>query len=133
MILKLANKYRNIVVLSSGTTGAQVCDEFAKFFPNRYFTFGEAERNIASASAGFALRGKMPVIVADNDFLTGAFEQIRDDICESNLNVKIIIIGGGSDEKKLAELFPNMKIYDGKEANDLENVFFEYGPAIIFM
>ncbi|MEK7548187.1 MAG: hypothetical protein AAB540_04800 [Patescibacteria group bacterium] len=133
MILKLANKYRNIVVLSSGTTGTQVCDEFAKFFPNRYFTFGEAERNIASASAGFALRGKMPVIVADNDFLTGAFEQIRDDICESNLNVKIIITGGGLDEKKLADLLPNTKVYSGMGADDLESIFFEYGPAIVFV
>lgn len=133
MILKLANKYRNIVVLSSGTTGAQVCDEFAKFFPNRYFTFGEAQRNIASSSAGFALRGKMPVIVAEGGFLGGAFEQIRDDICESNLNVKIIIISGGSDEKKLAGLLPNARVYSGAEADNLENIFFEYGPAVIFV
>ncbi|OGJ42867.1 hypothetical protein A3B60_04065 [Candidatus Peregrinibacteria bacterium RIFCSPLOWO2_01_FULL_39_12] len=133
MILKLANKYRNIVVLSSGTTGTQVCAEFAKFFPNRYFTFGEAEGNIASSSAGFALRGKMPVIVADRDFLTGAFEQIRDDICESNLNVKIIINGSNSEEKKLADLLPNMKIYSETGADDLENIFFEYGPAVVFV
>lgn len=85
LILQLGKKYANLVVLTTDSD----CADFAKFFPNRYFTFGNGMRNMVSAAAGFALRGKLPVIIADG-VIEGCFDQVLNDLCKPNLNVKIM-------------------------------------------
>lgn len=122
MMLKLAKKYKNLVVLSSGLSPN--LQEFVKFFPDRYFSFGRAHANIAGVSAGFALRGKIPVVVCDENFISRAFEQIKSCICEPNLNVKIF---GGDEGLELVKILPNMKVFSG----NIDEAFLEYGPAYV--
>jgi len=125
-LLKLGKKYKNLVVLNVGADVHGVCDEFVKYFPDRYFGFGSGACNLVSAAAGFALTGKLPLIVGDRVFVA-AFEQIRDDVCIPNLNVKFLVRGEkGENPGKIVELLPNLE-----EVNDFEEAIREYGPKFL--
>jgi transketolase len=125
-LLKLGKKYKNLVVLSSGTGGSGICEEFEKYFPDRYFSFGLGEGNMVSAAAGFALMGKIPVIVSDGMWIfSRAFDQIKTDVCEMNLNVKFIVNTNETsfeNDRKLLNSFPNFEM-----DSSLENCINEYG------
>lgn len=125
-LLKLGKKYKNLVVLSAGTGVHGICEEFARYFPDRCFSFGSGTKNMVSAAVGFVSTGKLPLVVGDELF-TLAFEQIRDDICSTNLNVKFLV-GGEIDEELLEAkgLFPNL---EGVES--LDRCFEEYGPKFL--
>jgi transketolase len=72
---------------SLGASGA----EFNKRFPDRHFEFGIAEQNAMGEAAGFAISGKIPFIAAYLPFVAyRCFEQVRDDVCKTNLNVNIM-------------------------------------------
>ena len=117
-LLKLAKKHKNLVVLSA--TG---CEEFSKYFPERCFSFGWAEANMVSAAAGFALAGKMPVVIGNGRFLfSKAFDQIQNDICIPNLNVKII----GRGDERIVKGLKNMKVLSSV---DFKEMALNYGPT----
>ncbi|PWG65792.1 transketolase family protein [Spiribacter halobius] len=64
---------------------------FGKQYPDRLFNFGIAERNMIGAAAGLATTGLLPVISNYSFFLAlMGLENIRDDICYPNLNVRMI-------------------------------------------
>ena len=71
-------------------------EPFMEAFPNRFYNVGVAEQNMAGVACGLALEGYIPVIYTINNFVfVRCLEQIRNDICYHNANVKIAIIGGG--------------------------------------
>lgn len=130
ILLKLAKANKNLVVLS---VNAARCGDFAKFFPDRFFAFGAAEANMISCAAGFALAGKLPVVVGDSEFLfSRSFDQIYNDICLPNLNVKIFAVGKGDEnfESAISSL-PNLKIYKEKDTEEIEKAVNEYGPVYV--
>ncbi len=127
-LLKLAKSHKNLVVLSSSTTDG--LDEFVKFFPEKCFDFGLGEQNMISVAAGMALAGKLPVVIGNGNFLMErTFEQIKNDICLPNLNVKIIGCGGGGLDKKLAEILPEMRVFD--KISDFDEMVAEFGPMYL--
>ncbi len=94
-LIELAEKDKNIYLLT-GDLGFSVFEEFAKKFPERFINCGVAEQNMAGLAAGLALEGKKPYIYSIIPFITfRCLEQIRNDICYQNLNVKIIGAGAG--------------------------------------
>lgn len=130
-LLKLGKSIRNMVVLDTGSVRTQECEEFAKFFPDRYFGFGLAEANILSAAAGFAIAGKLPVVFGSARFLLStAFDQVYHDICLPNLNVKIVGLGEGDVDKELTKILPNMKVVKG-DFESVEQILKEYGPTYL--
>ena len=57
---------------------------------------GVAEQNMAGVAAGLAMEGYTPIIYSIVPFTTMRnFEQVRNDICYQNLNVKIVGVGAG--------------------------------------
>lgn len=57
---------------------------------------GVAEQNMMAFAGGLALSGKIPVVYSIATFATlRPYEQIRNDICYQNLNVKIVGVGAG--------------------------------------
>jgi len=61
----------------------------SKNFPDRHFKFGIQEQSSMGTVTGMSLSGKIPFITAYVPFITfRCFEQIRDDVCKTNLNVK---------------------------------------------
>ena len=65
-------------------------------FPRRYVNVGVAEQNLAGIAAGLARCGKVPFIYSIANFPTlRCLEQIRNDICYHEGNVKIVAVGAG--------------------------------------
>lgn len=94
-LTKLARKDKDIFLLT-GDLGFSVFENFAKEFPDRFINCGVMEQSMISIAAGLALSGKKPYVYSIIPFATmRPFEQIRNDICYQNLNVKIIGIGAG--------------------------------------
>ena len=119
-LLHLGKKHKNLVVLTSLSELDSGLEDFARFFGERYFTFGLGIENMVGAAVGFALRGKLPVIVGEG-VLEKAFSQVKHDVCEVNLNVKIVDFGGVRDFKGLDNL---------KLSESLEEMVDEYGPSL---
>jgi transketolase len=94
-LLELAQKDKDIYLLT-GDLGFSVFEEFKKKFPNRFINCGVAEQNLIGVAAGLALKGKKVFVYSIIPFITlRCLEQIRNDICLHNLNVKIVGVGAG--------------------------------------
>ncbi len=82
--------------LLTGDLGYSVLESFADHFPNRYLNVGVAEQNMTGVAAGLALSGKIVFTYSIANFpVMRCLEQIRNDVCYHNLNVKIVAVGGG--------------------------------------
>lgn len=95
-LLELGEKRKDIVVLDADLSGSTKTGKFAKDFPDRFFNIGIAEQDMIGTAAGLALSGKLPFASTFAVFETGrAWEQIRQTICYSNLNVRLVATHGG--------------------------------------
>ncbi len=110
--------------LLCGDLGYGVLDQFATKFPNRFINVGVAEQNMMGIAAGLAMEGKTVFVYSIANFPTfRCLEQIRNDICYHNLNVKIVSVGGGLvyashgythhgvEDIGVMRLLPNMNIF----------------------
>ena len=94
-LLALAKKDKRIMLLT-GDLGYSVFEDFQKEVPRQYLNMGVAEQNMAGVAAGMAMEGLKPIIYSIVPFTTMRnFEQIRNDICYQNLDVKIVGVGAG--------------------------------------
>ncbi len=94
-LMELCAKDERIFLLT-GDMGFSVFETFREKFPRRFFNMGVAEQNMVGVSAGLALSGKIPFVYSIIPFLTmRPFEQIRNDLCFQNLNVRLVGIGAG--------------------------------------
>jgi transketolase len=83
----------NLVV---GDLGFGVVEPFAERFPNRFLNAGVAEQNMTGIAAGMALSGKIVFTYSIANFpILRCLEQIRNDVCYHNANVKVVAVGGG--------------------------------------
>ena len=90
-LAEMGEEYSDIVVLDADLTKSTKTDQFAKKFPDRFFNMGIAEANMINTAAGMAAAGKVPFASSFAIFATGrTWEQIRNTICYSRLNVKIV-------------------------------------------
>jgi transketolase len=88
----VAAEEHRIVGLGADITSSVSMNFFRDSFPQRFFSFGIAEQNIAAAATGMALNGLIPVFSTYATFVTTrALDQIRVSICYNKLHV---IIGG---------------------------------------
>lgn len=95
VITEEAEKNKDIVFIT-GDLGFNVLNKFEEKFPDRYINAGIAEQNMTSVAAGLALSGKMVFTYSIGNFDTlRCLEQIRNDICYHNANVKIISLAAG--------------------------------------
>jgi len=84
------------IYLLVGDLGYSVVENFKVKFPNRFFNMGVAEQNMMGVAAGLALSGNIVFTYSFGNFTTfRCLEQIRNDICYHNLDVKLIGIGTG--------------------------------------
>jgi transketolase len=91
----LAGKDERIWLLCADL-GFSVLERFAQAFPKRYVNVGVAEQNMTGVAAGLALSGKIVFTYSIANFpVIRCLEQIRDDVCAHNLNVKVVSVGGG--------------------------------------
>jgi transketolase len=94
-LCELAAKDERIWLLT-GDLGYSVLERFAQRFPQRFVNVGVAEQNMTGVAAGLALCGKTVFTYSIANFpIMRCLEQIRNDVCYHNLNVKIVAVGGG--------------------------------------
>lgn len=95
-LAKIGEENKNIIVMDADLSGATKTSIFAKKFPKRFFNMGISEADMMSTAAGLAACGKTVFASTFAMFATGrAYDQIRNDICYPNLNVKVCASHGG--------------------------------------
>lgn len=94
-LCELAEQNEHIWLLT-GDLGYSVLERFASRFPDRYVNVGVAEQNMTGVATGLALSGKVVFTYSIANFPTlRCLEQIRNDVCYHNADVKIVAVGGG--------------------------------------
>ena len=124
VLMKEAEKDRNLVVLCSDSRGSASLAPFAAAFPEQFVEMGIAEQDLVSVAAGLAHCGKKAFAASPACFLsTRSYEQCKIDVAYSNTNVKLIGISGGisygalgmshHSAQDIAALsaIPNMRVY----------------------
>jgi transketolase len=87
---------RNIVVVTSDSRGSGKLGPYGKALPNQIVEVGIAEQNLVGITAGLAACGKRAFGVSPSCFLTArALEQIKNDICYSDVPAVLIGISAG--------------------------------------
>src|SRR5437879_1465688 len=94
-LLELARKDTRISLLT-GDLGFGVLDKFSSELPRQYVNVGVAEQNMTGVAVGMALTGRIVFTYSIGNFPTlRCLEQIRNDVCYHEANVKVVTVGGG--------------------------------------
>lgn len=148
VLIKLGEKYENLVVTDADLSGSTKTAGFGKVFPERFFNLGIAEQNMYGVATGLAHSGKVVCASTFAMFATGrAFEIIRNSIGYTGANVKIcathagITTGedGGShqtfEDMALMSTIPGMTVINPSDdistAKLMEQVVAFDGPAYV--
>lgn len=95
-LVELGKTNGNVVVLDSDLSASTQTKLFAKEFPERFLDIGIAEQDLIDTAAGLSTTGKIPFATTFAVFATGrTYDQVRNTVCYSNFNVKIIGTHGG--------------------------------------
>jgi transketolase len=93
---ELARENPDLVAVTSDSRGSGRLGPFAKAFPRQFVEVGIAEQNLVGISAGLAASGKKAFGVSPGCFLTArALEQIKNDVCYSDVPAVLIGISSG--------------------------------------
>ncbi|MCL5024553.1 MAG: transketolase family protein [Nitrospirae bacterium] len=147
-LLELGGKREDVVVLDADLSGSTKTAKFAKTFPERFFNIGISEQDLVGTAGGLSLAGKVPFASTFAIFETGrAWEQIRQSVCYSHLNVKLVAthsgITVGEDgashqalmDVALMRVLPGMTVIvpaDGTETGQVIHAVAEYdGPVYV--
>lgn len=91
VLTDLVEAGHDIVVCTADLGRPTQVINFGRRYPDRYFNFGIAERNMIGAAAGLATTGHIAVVSNYSFFLAlMGVENIRNDICYPGLNVRMI-------------------------------------------
>ncbi|MCX8007375.1 MAG: transketolase family protein [Coriobacteriia bacterium] len=122
-LVELTREGADIVVVEADLSKSTTTAKFAAAYPERFFNAGVAEQNMIGTAAGLASGGKVAFTGSFAVFATGrAYDQIRNTVCYSKLDVKIapthagITVGpdGGShqmlEDIALMRVLPGMRV-----------------------
>lgn len=147
-LLDLGKKRKEVVVLDADLSGSTKTGKFAQAFPERFFNVGVSEQDLVGTAGGLSLTGKLPFASTFAIFETGrAWEQIRQTLCYSNLNVKLAATHSGLtvgedgashqalEDIALMRVLPGMVVIvpaDGMETEQVISAVADYfGPVYI--
>lgn len=136
------------IVLLTGDLGFSVLERFRDELPAQYVNAGVAEQNMTSLAVGMAMTGKIAFTYSIANFPTlRCLEQVRNDVCYHEANVKIVAVGGGfaygaagashhaTEELGVMRLMPNLVVLapaDPVEARAATRALVEHpGPCYI--
>jgi transketolase len=118
-------------LITMGADGQAIFGDFAKRFPERFIDVGIAEANLIGVAAGLARAGKIVFVATIGSFLLRrAYEQIRIDVCDPKLPVKLIAVGGGlsygtlgpthhlTEDIALTRVLPNVAVFIPSDSHD---------------
>lgn len=136
------------LVLLAGDMGFAVLNDFFDNHKNRAFNTGICEQATISMSAGMFLVGLKPIVYSQTPFLVmRAYEQIRYDLNEHKMNVKLIGVGGKNyfeklgrshcmddDDIPMMKIFKNFMIFSPTKESlkeDIKDMFEYIGPTYL--
>jgi len=131
-----------------GDMGFAVLDDFFNNHKDRTFNTGICEQATLSMSAGMYLAGLKPIVYSQVPFLVmRAYEQIRYDLNEHNMNIKLIGVGADNyfeslgrshcidnDDIYMMKVFKNFKIFSPTTKSlkqDIKDMFDYNGPTYL--
>jgi transketolase len=95
-LLALAKEDYNIVAVTSDSRGSGKLGPFGQALPGQLVEVGIAEQTLVGMAAGLAACGKKPFAVSPACLLTArALEQIKNDVCYSDVPVAVVGISAG--------------------------------------
>lgn len=94
-LIRLRNEGLDIVVVDADLGASTSARRFKGEFPDRWFSFGVAEQNMFSAAGGLATMGYTVFASTFAVFAEHAYDQIRMNIAQPNLNVKVVVSHAG--------------------------------------
>ncbi len=147
-LLDLGSMRNDVVVLDADLSGSTKTGKFAKKYPDRFFNVGVSEQDLIGTACGLSLSGKTPFASTFAVFETGrAWEQIRQTVCYSHLNVKLVATHSGItvgedgashqavEDVALMRVLPGMTVIvpsDGNETKQVIREVSEYqGPVYV--
>ena len=94
-LLKIAERDPRVFMILADIGYGEI-EPFANRFPDRFINCGVAEQEMTGVACGVAMEGNIAITYSIANFPTiRCLEQVRNDVCYHNANVKIVIIGGG--------------------------------------
>ncbi len=145
-LLALGKRNERVVVLDADLSGSTKTAKFARAFPDRFFNMGIAEQDMIGTAGGLSLTGKIPFASTFAVFQTGrAWEQIRQTLCYSGLNVKLVATHAGItvgedgashqalEDIALMRVIPHITVVvpcDGFETQQVIDAVAEYGHPV---
>lgn len=147
-LFQLGMRRKDIVVLDADLSGSTKTAMFARAFPERFFNIGVSEQDMVGVAGGLSLTGKIPFASTFAIFETGrAWEQVRQTICYSRLNVKLVATHAGItvgedgashqalEDIAVMRVLPEMTVIvpsDGFETEQVISAIAEYeGPVYV--
>src|SRR5208283_2050621 len=147
-LFELGRRNEKVVVLDADLSGSTKTVKFAKIFPERFFNVGISEQDMIGTAGGLSLTGKIPFASTFAVFETGrAWDQIRQTLCYSDLNVKLVASHSGItvgedgashqalEDIALMRVLPRMIVIvpsDGFETKQVIDTIAEYtGPVYV--
>lgn len=136
VMIEEAQAGTNLVVLVSDSTSTSKIKPFQEKFGDKVVNVGIAEQNLVGAAAGMALGGMIPVTANAAPFLIGrSNEQVKNDICYSETNVKLVGLNPGFaygslgpthhsiDDISIMRGFGAISIYAPQDPRETANIF----------
>jgi transketolase len=146
-LLQIAREKSNIFMVLADIGYGEI-EEFARTFPDRFINCGVAEQNMTGVACGIAMEGNIAITYSIANFPTlRCLEQVRNDVCYHNANVKIVIIGGGmaygelgishhsTEDIAIMRALPNLVVLapcDIAEARAATRAMLEYDGPVYF-
>jgi transketolase len=145
---KLGGKAKNLVVLDSDLGNGLYTLYFAKSYPERHFSVGQAESSMLAEAAGMTVRKKIPFVCAEAPNLLGkSLDMLINAVAAPNLNIKIILSNVGlgniesgqvktcTDDLAILQAIPNLKIFTPADHYELRTMMDfminDYGPTVL--
>jgi transketolase len=101
------------ILLLIGDNGYGLFNDFIEKYPNRFFNVGICEQSMVGIASGMALQGFKPYVYTISPFLfERAFEQVKLDIDQQNVNVKLIGYGDYPEQGPTHNLILTKEICD---------------------
>ena len=133
-LIELADAGEPVYAVDADLSGSTTTRKFGEKYPSRLINCGIAEQNMIDIAAGLSLGGNIAFTGSFAMFGVGrCYDQIRNTVCYSNLNVKIspthsgISVGpdGGShqmiEDMALMSVIPNMRVICPSDMNSAKS------------
>jgi len=147
-LVELGHENNKVVALGGDITSSTAVNFFKNEFPDRFYSIGIAEQNMATVASGLALAGYVPFYTTYGVFAAGrCWDQIRTTICYNELNVKIgsghagVSVGpDGATHQALEDIalvrtIPNITVVSPADAIETKKATLAigrmFGPAIV--